>query len=334
MYDDPVNAGIFVIEPKVGIWSQLEQMFNESQARLQKEHSENVIVDDDAGIGPWGKDADLLLEQSPYKLWNYYDQDDGSNTRDDGTKYNYYCSQSDQGLLYYFLKFIVQDVSIIVGNTIEHYYSNGDDEEGRRIRKDSVNDMKPGIPLKRTTPNFLNENSCLPPIASSSSLPPTMNKYYNNPAMSMVDEATKKRLITYGLYRDFHHAVGFGKLWEQYKRPKQSQDGNSNSNNTPPNTTADYWFWILRHVLNDVIGTANTNGDGANSGQQHQRQQKSQLRMGKHTDRQERLLLQQYVKSIIQSLDDGTFLERNIGPPVHGIGRGDLLTTVKKKKNT
>ena len=344
MYDDPVNAGIFVIQPEAGVWEELYELFLQSQKRRQNNaNSENRI-------GPWGSHADQLLKKSPYRLWNYYysEVDDtnaannnmGGNdallSKDDGTKYNYYCSESDQGLLYYYLKFIKQDVSVIVGNTIEHYSPSSPSSTT------NTHNTKGGgsVPTKRTTNNFLGHYSCLPPLPPSNMLNEILmnptnvqattnaalpSKYYSNPAMSMMDIETRKRLITSGFYRDFHHAVGYGKIWEQYRsRPAKTEITNDNGNVDDVLTTSDYWFWILRHVLKQVV-------EQRSQGQQMQLQhlrQRQQGQRGDYDDGSSLRIVSEYAESILSSLEDGTFRDK-IGPPVHSVGRGDLLVVVK-----
>ena len=333
MYDDPVNAGIFAIQPEVGVWEELYDMFLKSQQRqvLLKQSGNS----DTAWVGPWGSDADKLLKQSPYRLWNYYytaaDDANANNgnesllVKDDGTKYTYYCSESDQGLLYYYLKFIKQDVSVIVGNAIEHYSHSSK----------SIGNGGGSVPLKRTTKNFLGSYSCLPPLPPSNILNEILmnpagiqastnavlpSKYYSNPAMSMMDIETRIRLITLGFYRDFHHAVGYGKIWEQYRA--KVNVGANDDNHDDVLSTSDYWFWILRHVLKQIVQRQEQN--------QKQSQQLRQQQGQRGGDGPSLRMVSEYAQSILTSLDDGTFRDK-IGPPVHSVGRGDLLVVVKNE---
>jgi len=87
MYEDPVNAGLFVVTPRRHLHDELLRHWNEFRYATPK-----PPVD--------------------YALW------DGTT----GSGWKFYCADSDQGFLLYSLLFVMQSsASLIVGSKIQHY---------------------------------------------------------------------------------------------------------------------------------------------------------------------------------------------------------------------
>jgi hypothetical protein len=99
MYDDPVNAGLFVVTPK-------QEYYDQVQAIIQN-HGMPSKENWDASVG-WGN------ESVDYRLWDMKQ----------GRGWGFYCADADQGLLLYWARFLRKDLSIIVGPVIEQYSSS------------------------------------------------------------------------------------------------------------------------------------------------------------------------------------------------------------------
>lgn len=99
MYEDPVNAGLFVVTPK-------KQYYDEVQAVIQR-HGIPSKENWDTSIG-WGN------ESVDYRLWDMKQ----------GSGWSFYCADADQGLLLYWARFVRKSLSIIVGPVIEQYTSS------------------------------------------------------------------------------------------------------------------------------------------------------------------------------------------------------------------
>jgi hypothetical protein len=345
MYDDPVNAGLFVITPRQGVWEELQEML---QLRSQRRHErlkerrtihstggnsniDNQAVFDDNDKedtrGYWDPNDAWLLSQSPYRLWN----------GETGHKWDFYCAQSDQGLLYYYLKFVIQDVSIITGDVIEHYVDAGSSTRSASLAppvpsKNTPKDRRRRLlPHRTVTDNFLGNYSCLPYHHIVGVGQATRVPFYHAPPLY------NARAATLGLYRDFHHAVGFGKLWEQ--RPSASVHNIDQHDNTRVlekknlHSVTDYWYSILRQVLESQLREEDEDRksqDNVGNAQVRAKEATTHVTApaggGGGTQKGSSVVFAMVIQSILASLDDGTFRDR-IGPPVVGVGRGDLLVS-------
>jgi len=96
MYDDPVNAGVFIVTPN-------EKYYGEVQSIIQQ-HGIPSKDNWDPAVGWGNKSVD-------YRLWDMRQ----------GKGWNFYCADADQGLLLYWSRFVRKEVSIIVGPVIENY---------------------------------------------------------------------------------------------------------------------------------------------------------------------------------------------------------------------
>lgn len=131
MYEDPVNAGLFVISPKPGYYQEIQSII--------QRHGIPSKENWDPKIG-WGKKDDEV-RNNEYRLWDH---------KKPGTGWDFYCADADQGLLLYWAKFVRRKVSIIVGPIVEHYVSST-------------------TPTITSTAGELMDNSCLPPLLEAGS---------------------------------------------------------------------------------------------------------------------------------------------------------------------
>ncbi|KAL3934025.1 MAG: hypothetical protein SGBAC_010148 [Bacillariaceae sp.] len=96
MYEDPVNAGLFIVTPKQEYYDEVQDII--------KRHGIPSKENWDPELG-WG---DKTLD---YRLWDMTP----------GKGWKFYCADADQGLLLYWSRFVRKEVSIIVGPVIEQY---------------------------------------------------------------------------------------------------------------------------------------------------------------------------------------------------------------------
>lgn len=106
---EPANAGFFILSPKPGDYERVLEIIahqKESAARLTN------AAKFDKTVG-WGHE----IEAPDY--W------ETTHTR--GTQWSFYCAPSDQGLLFYWTKYVQHDVSIMVKHSLKNWgaFPNG-----------------------------------------------------------------------------------------------------------------------------------------------------------------------------------------------------------------
>lgn len=191
MYEDPVNAGLWVVKP--GSYPQLQDVLKQRQEQSYQWNPQMGWKGSEASTN--GSDA------IDYRLW------DGET----GSGWDFYCADSDQGLLLYWSRFLQKHVSIIVGDTIERY-------SGSSVL----------FRVSRSSDIFANR-SCLPPPMNNRRK--TFAQNINTKVSSMI------------FYQDFYHMVGYSKAWEsQLKRqiPLRKEDVQSST---------EYWYFVLQKVV-------------------------------------------------------------------------------------
>eukprot|EP00934_Nitzschia_sp_Nitz4_P002588 Nitzschia sp. Nitz4//scaffold291_size36643//16690//18006//NITZ4_007764-RA/size36643-processed-gene-0.28-mRNA-1//-1//CDS//3329546130//2578//frame0 len=133
MYEDPVNAGLFVFSATPGM-AELEKSLQDWNETIQQ----------------WGS---IPNDQVDYRLW------DGKQ----GQGWDFYCGNTDQGFLLYWSRFLQQDVSIITGPTIEHYSPAQTDPSNHQPISSSQ------ALHSTTSTDWMATKSCLPPVTGSTS---------------------------------------------------------------------------------------------------------------------------------------------------------------------
>ncbi|CAJ1951298.1 unnamed protein product [Cylindrotheca closterium] len=124
MYEDPVNAGLFIVTPKQEYYDEVQDIIQRHGIPSKQENNSNW----DPKVG-WGdKSVD-------YRLWDMTP----------GKGWSFYCADADQGLLLYWARFVRKQVSIIVGPVIEEYSPSNYD----------------GAPEQVTSSGALLEHSCV-----------------------------------------------------------------------------------------------------------------------------------------------------------------------------
>ncbi|KAG7340332.1 hypothetical protein IV203_023875 [Nitzschia inconspicua] len=150
------NAGFFLVTPHKGDWSLLQQVIR------QKEEKALTL--------PWPHFNEAEGWGHVITPPDYWRPLNGSKLH----RWKWHAVFADQGLLYYWTKYVKMNVSIIIGDEIEHWSStNGQ-------KKVTLERIDKGGPLDAF--------SCIRQFHSTRMQPPP--------------------------YRDFHHFTGTSKPWE------------------------------------------------------------------------------------------------------------------------
>lgn len=165
---EPCNAGMFIVAPEEGGWDRVQEAI-----AAQREMAKNLPYPHfDWDIG-WGHN--FSAEGDQWKSIDKY-----------GVRWRFHAGHSDQGLLYYYLKYIKQDVSIVIGSRIENWIPG-----------------QFGKPeLSEELPNTVNELT-----------PKPVEPMYNCGVPDALQDETFWHMC-YPVYRDFAHFMGKNKPWQ------------------------------------------------------------------------------------------------------------------------
>lgn len=105
---EPANAGLFMLEP------------NQEDA----EHLRNIINDRYPYGSEWDTDIGWQKIQPPDHWQSWIGQNDT-------TKWKFYCGDADQGLLYYWTKYVKRSVTILHPRKMEHYRCTEEAKESK-----------------------------------------------------------------------------------------------------------------------------------------------------------------------------------------------------------
>jgi hypothetical protein len=112
---EPANAGFFVLEPGPGKFDQLQEIIDRREIdALNRTLHHNF----DNTMG-WG------VSLAPTGGWK--------GTHQGGNNWKFWYGAADQGLLYYWAKFIEQNVTLLIGETFENWGSRIDEDSGVRM---------------------------------------------------------------------------------------------------------------------------------------------------------------------------------------------------------
>lgn len=104
--NEPSSAGFFLLTPRPGDWDHIQDIIEETELRskqLPAPHHWDEVVG-------WGH----AIEQPDH--WELINGKTGTN-------WTFYCAYSDQGLLYHWVKYVKQSVSILIDRKVEHWGS-------------------------------------------------------------------------------------------------------------------------------------------------------------------------------------------------------------------
>ena len=162
--NSPAHAGIFILNPYVGTWEQIQQIIERREVealQLPWPHFNATIGWGHVIETSNGENGDHVRILHPPRRRK---GGGSSATADDTTTttsnkfypWEWYCAYSDQGLLYYWTKYVQQKVSIIIGEEVEIWTRNDDDP-----KKATTNVGSPKLQQVWTN-HPLSSYSCLP----------------------------------------------------------------------------------------------------------------------------------------------------------------------------
>ena len=162
---------MFILEPKIGDWERLQGLIER-----QQERAKDLPYPHFDRFDGWGHNF-----KKEHDRWE--------GIKENGTKWDFHASHSDQGLLYYWTKVFKQDVSIVIGAKIQNW----------------VPDTNTGLPKLLT--QMLDE-----PLKKFSAPAPLATLY------GCDHEKTKRNTdflhVCRVPYRDFAHFMGRRKPWQ------------------------------------------------------------------------------------------------------------------------
>ncbi|KAL9182326.1 hypothetical protein ACHAXT_012978 [Thalassiosira profunda] len=187
---EPSNAGFMMLKPGEGELAQLKEIIRK-QAATEFAKTKWPPFDEIEGWGHTVEWKNILGGR--------------------GTKWDFYCAFSDQGLLYYWTKYHKRDVSIVINGEVEHWSSDANRE--------------PELAGTSKTGELIDPHSCSYPGGTF----------------------LKRGVWSHSPYRDFNHFTGKTKPWlpkMAHMVPKDTLKQRSDAKNA-----IELWFYALRRQL-------------------------------------------------------------------------------------
>jgi alpha-N-acetylglucosamine transferase len=120
---EPSSGGFFIVKPSSSDFERLQEIILEKEKRgLARKYPHWDEVEG------WGT---IITEDQPWK----------TTLGQTGTKWTWHGANCDQGLLYYFTKYVEKNVSIIIKRSIEHWGSDPDTQQPQLMSIDSSNTL-------------------------------------------------------------------------------------------------------------------------------------------------------------------------------------------------
>jgi hypothetical protein len=108
---EPCNTAFFIVEPSL-------DNYNKLQAAIERQHEEGRKIP--YPHFDWRRGWGHNFEEAG---------DSWQSVHKTGTKWRYHAGHSDQGLMYFYAKYLVQDVSIAIGNKVQNWVASTLPEE-------------------------------------------------------------------------------------------------------------------------------------------------------------------------------------------------------------
>ena len=195
---EPCNTGMFMVEPKNGAWEVLQEAIYK-----QHESARNLPYPHFSWEEGWGHNFEK-------------EGDKWEGILKSGVRWRFHAGHSDQGLMYYYAKYIAKDVSIAIGNKVQNW------QEDLYTKKPSL--QSEGQVLQQYSPE---------PIAFQETC-----------------DISGKDILCDPPYRDFAHFMGSSKPWQNgVKKPWMRTP---KSNTIGKNAPYRLWFDELSE-LNDKL---------------------------------------------------------------------------------
>jgi Mannosyltransferase putative len=193
---EPCNAGLFMLKPEQGAWDELLEIIHR-----QREEGKKIPYPHFDRSRGWGYDFEA--EKDVWRATVKY-----------GQKWRYHASHSDQGLLFYWVKYHKRDVSIVIQDEVENWIDAGPNAN-RTV------DGKPKPMLQMALK--------LEPLASYSQEFPLAYQYDCDQEDIIHMSKARKSHRCLVPYRDFAHFMGNGKPWMKVSSPKHLLQRNPKS---------------------------------------------------------------------------------------------------------
>lgn len=185
---EPCNTGMFMVEPKVGAWEALQQVINK-----QHESARHLPYPHFSWEEGWGHNFEK-------------EGDKWEGIIHSGVRWHFHAGHSDQGLMYYYAKYVAKDVSIAIGNKVQNWQELGE------AKKPSL--QSEGQVLQPYSPE---------PIAFQESC-----------------NISGKDILCDPPYRDFAHFMGNSKPWQNGVQKPWMKTNTSNTQKK----NAPYRLWF------------------------------------------------------------------------------------------
>jgi lipopolysaccharide biosynthesis glycosyltransferase len=188
---EPCNAGMFILQPEEGAWERVQEAI-----RTQRESAKDLEFPFFDWYDGWGHNF--------VEAGDHWDSIEVVSQR-----WRFHGGHSDQGLLYYYLRYIKQDVTFVIGNRTENWVAGNQSGQAELIER---------------VPNLVHEKSPEPsePLWSCGVQNETQN----------IDFAH----VCLPIYRDFCHFMGISKPWQLGRISPWGHTGSSGWN-------APYRLW-------------------------------------------------------------------------------------------
>ncbi|KAG7351036.1 glycosyl transferase family 8 protein [Nitzschia inconspicua] len=208
--NEPANGGFFMVQPKEGDYDHLQKIILQ-----QKESSKH--------LPPPRFDTQ--------KGWGHVISGDDQwfSKRGQGRKWDFYAAQTDQGLLYHWLKYVTKDVTLLVFRGSQTFIERwGMNEQGNLTMIFKSDEWSRG--------SFSN-STCLGPAVGAGRW--NKLKFANHPAYGGAK-------LRYPPFSDFIHFYGPFKPWNTVALVNESYP--EVINKAQLSDSLHYWFNVLRKV--------------------------------------------------------------------------------------
>lgn len=217
---EPVNAGLFILEPKQGDFERVQAIVAAQRVKAKL----------------------LPYPHFDFRVgWGFHMKNEGdyweSISGEKKNRWRFHASHSDQGLLYFWVKYATQDVSIVIGDTVHNFVPD---------------------PLSLSTANHDNGNKTVAkpkrlkvlenePLKQYSAAPPLAYQYEcdkQNQGGQEQQQKGGKSHICFVPYRDFCHFMGKNKPWQHGFSSRFLQKSDTKMENAPKRI----WFQELMEL--------------------------------------------------------------------------------------
>mmetsp|Transcript_54136 Transcript_54136/g.61230 ORF Transcript_54136/g.61230 Transcript_54136/m.61230 type:complete len:496 (+) Transcript_54136:96-1583(+) len=131
---EPCNTAMFMVTPSESNWERMQSIIKRRHDEVAKMPHPHF----DFNIG-WG--------------WNFMENDTPWEAIDKkGWKWRYHAGHSDQGLMYYYSKFAIQDTSIVIGHRLQNWIP-GDGKPKKILESEFLAEIKNKTLLDMLPPN-------------------------------------------------------------------------------------------------------------------------------------------------------------------------------------